>query len=265
MAEVLPVSAGRRMTHGIVNAPAAEVDADLLMPTMARYGATRRCADGLGKGRSKHLPRLDATARQMGSLNKGWEASWRLYTRRRRMVSMRFNVDDPRPKRPPNMQAFRSPLCSGLHRNGRRTRPGTDRGGRRIHARRRICGPVGTAPCAQTPKPCERCPSRERRASRCPRTVRPSPVSVMVPRARWDGEELAQKDREADAVPCRACAVRGVGTRRVAHVCPGHMRRVAEHAAPWSWIGWSATGVAITHVVSEAERLADLMRQKPAQ
>jgi hypothetical protein len=42
------------------------------------------------------------------------------------------------------------------------------------------------------------------------------------------------------------------------------MQRIEAHAEPWSWIGWSATGVAITHVASEAERLADLMRQKPA-
>ncbi|MEC7412089.1 MAG: FAD-dependent oxidoreductase, partial [Candidatus Thermoplasmatota archaeon] len=40
MAEALPVPwLADAMTHGIVNAPAAGVDADLLMPTMARYGA----------------------------------------------------------------------------------------------------------------------------------------------------------------------------------------------------------------------------------
>ena len=93
-----------------------------------------------------------------------------------------------------------------------------------------------------------------------------SPVRVMAPHARWDGEEHSLRQAvETMLCPAEPVLFEVLGTRRVPHVRPGHMRRVAGHAAPWSWIGWSATGVAITHVVSEAERLADLMRQKPAQ
>ena len=88
---------------------------------------------------------------------------------------------------------------------------------------------------------------------------------VMVPHARWDGEEGSLRQAVKTMLcPAEPALFEVLGTRRVPHVRPGHMQRVANHASPWSWIGWSATGVAITHVVSEAERLADLMRQRPA-
>ena len=88
---------------------------------------------------------------------------------------------------------------------------------------------------------------------------------VMVPHARWDGEEESLRAALRKVLcPAEPVVFEVLGTRRVPRVGPGHMQRVAEHDAPWSWIGWSATGVAITHVISEAERLADLMRQKHA-
>ena len=127
MAEALPVSwLADAMTHGIVNAPAAEVDADLLMPTMARYGAAppmRRRA--LARAVRSTYPGWTPRRGQMGSLEQGMEGLVEALVDASSddgMVSMRFNVDVPRPKRPLNMQASPSPPCSGLH-HGRRTRP----------------------------------------------------------------------------------------------------------------------------------------------
>ena len=269
MAEALPVSwLADAMTHGIVNAPAAEVDADLLMPTMARYGAAppmRRRA--LARAVRSTYPGWTPGAAKWARSSKGWKASWKALVdaldRRRGECGSTWTYLARSGRR--TCRPFAHLCALGCAKAGGRTRPGTDRGGRRIHARRAAAVPVGYGPCAQTLKPRERRPSRERRASRRPRTVRPSPVSGDGPPCALGRRGGLPTSREADAVPCEPVLFEVLGTRRVPHVRPGHMRRVAEHAAPWSWIGWSATGVAITHVVSEAERLADLMRQKPAQ
>ena len=102
MAEALPVSwLADAMTHGIVNAPAAEVDADLLMPTMARYECSppmRRRA--LARAVRSTYPGWTPRRGQMGSLEQGMGGLVEALVDALNddMVSMRFNVDVPSPE-----------------------------------------------------------------------------------------------------------------------------------------------------------------------
>ncbi|MGB2506698.1 MAG: protoporphyrinogen/coproporphyrinogen oxidase [Candidatus Poseidoniaceae archaeon] len=273
MAEALPVAwLADAMTHGIVNAPAAQVDADLLMPTMARYGAgppmSRRT---LARAVRSTYPGWTPRRGQMGSLEQGMEGLIEALNEALsddNMVNIQFNVDAPSPETAADRQGLS--LSSVLWTAPR----AEDEAGPKL-----TVAVVGYADADAASVPIgygTLCPdptspvsgilheSDVHHGARAPPGHRL--FRVMVPHARWDGEERALRQAVATMLcPAEPVLFEVLGTRRVPHVRPGHMRRVAEHAAPWSWIGWSATGVAITHVVSEAERLADLMRQKPAQ
>ena len=273
MAEALPVSwLADAMTHGIVNAPAAEVDADLLMPTMARYGAAppmRRRA--LARAVRSTYPGWTPRRGQMGSLEQGMGGLVEALVNALdddSMVSMRFNVDVPSPEAAAEHAGLS--LTSVLWAAPRpEDEPGPELTVAVVgytHADASAV-PVGygtLCPDPSSPVSGVLHESDVHHGARAPSGHRL--FRVMVPHARWDGEEGSlRKTVKQMLCPAEPVLFEVLGTRRVPHVRPGHMQRVAEHAAPWSWIGWSATGVAITHVVSEAERLADLMRQTHAQ
>ena len=273
MAEALPVSwLADAMTHGIVNAPAAEVDADLLMPTMARYGAAppmRRRA--LARAVRSTYPGWTPRRGQMGSLEQGMEGLVEALVNALDddgMVNMRFNMDVPSPEAAAEHAGLS--LTSVLWAAPRpEDEPGPELTVAVVgytHADASAV-PVGygtLCPDPSSPVSGVLHESDVHHGARAPSGHRL--FRVMVPHARWDGEEGSlRKTVKQMLCPAEPVLFEVLGTRRVPHVRPGHMQRVAEHAAPWSWIGWSATGVAITHVVSEAERLADLMRQTRAQ
>ena len=273
MAEALPVSwLADAMTHGIVNAPAAEVDADLLMPTMARYGAAppmRRRA--LARAVRSTYPGWTPRRGQMGSLEQGMGGLVEALVdalNGDEMVSMRFNMDVPSPEAAAEHAGLS--LTSVLWAAPRpEDEPGPELTVAVVgytHADASAV-PVGygtLCPDPSSPVSGVLHESDVHHGARAPSGHRL--FRVMVPHARWDGEEGSlRKTVKQMLCPAEPVLFEVLGTRRVPHVRPGHMQRVAEHAAPWSWIGWSATGVAITHVVSEAERLADLMRQTRAQ
>ena len=273
MAEALPVSwLADAMTHGIVNAPAAEVDADLLMPTMARYGAAppmRRRA--LARAVRSTYPGWTPRRGQMGSLEQGMGGLVEALVdalNGDEMVSMRYNVDVPSPEAAAEHAGLS--LTSVLWAAPRtEDEPGPELTVAVVgytHADASAV-PVGygtLCPDPSSPVSGILHESDVHHGARAPPGHRL--FRVMVPHARWDGEEDSLRQAvETMLCPAEPVLFEVLGTRRVPHVRPGHMQRVAEHAAPWSWIGWSATGVAITHVVSEAERLADLMRQTRAQ
>ena len=272
MAEALPVPwLADAMTHGIVNAPAADVDADLLMPTMAKFGdepPMRRRA--LARAVRSTYPGWTPQRGQMGSLEQGMEGLVEALIdtlNHDGMVDVQFNVDVPSPEAAAEHAGLS--LTSVLWAAPRTE----DETGPELTVA--VVGytnadaasiPVGygtLCPNPSSPVSGILHESDVHHGARAPPGHRL--FRVMVPHARWDGEERSlRKAVEAMLCPAEPALFEVLGTRRVPHVRPGHMQRVAKHAEPWSWIGWSATGVAITHVVSEAERLADLMRQRPA-
>jgi len=272
MAEALPVPwLADAMTHGIVNAPAADVDADLLMPTMAKFGdeppMSRRA---LARAVRSTYPGWTPQRGQMGSLEQGMEGLVEALIdtlNHDGMVDVQFNVDVPSPEAAAEHAGLS--LASVLWAAPRTE----DETGPELTVA--VVGytnadaasiPVGygtLCPNPSSPVSGILHESDVHHGARAPPGHRL--FRVMVPHARWDGDEDSLRQAvETMLCPAEPVLFEVLGTRRVPHVRPGHMQRVAKHAEPWSWIGWSATGVAITHVVSEAERLADLMRQRPA-
>ena len=273
MAEALPVAwLADAMTHGIVNAPATEVDADLLMPTMARYGADPPMSQqALARAVRGTYPGWTPQRGQMGSLDQGMDGLVEALIEALSddaMVDTQFNVDAPSPQAAADHAGLT--LASVLWAAPRtEDEPGPELTVAVVgytHADTAAI-PVGygtLCPDPSSPVSGILHESDVHHGARAPSGHRL--FRVMVPHARWDGEERSlQRAVEAMLSPAEPVLFEVLGTRRVPHVRPGHMQRVAEHAAPWSWIGWSATGVAITHVVSEAERLADLLQQRHAQ
>ena len=49
-----------------------------------------------------------------------------------------------------------------------------------------------------------------------------------------------------------------IGDRTIPRYKPGHMGKVAKINPKCTYVGWHYSGVAITHVVDQAERIAEL-------
>mgnify|MGYP005655052815 CR=1 FL=1 len=49
-----------------------------------------------------------------------------------------------------------------------------------------------------------------------------------------------------------------IGERRIPKYKPGYMSKLIQIDDSLSYAGWNYSGVAITHVVAEAERIAEL-------
>jgi len=272
MAEALPVPwLADAMTHGIVNAPAADVDADLLMPTMAKFGdepPMRRRA--LARAVRSTYPGWTPQRGQMGSLKQGMEGLVEALIdtlNHDGMVDVQFNVDVPSPEAAAEHAGLSlASVLWAAPRTEDETGPELTVAVVGYTSADAASIPVGygtLCPNPSSPVSGILHESDVHHGARAPPGHRL--FRVMVPHARWDGEERSlRKAVEAMLCPAEPALFEVLGTRRVPHARPGHMQRVAKQAEPWSWIGWSATGVAITHVVSEAERLADLMRQRPA-
>ncbi len=81
---------------------------------------------------------------------------------------------------------------------------------------------------------------------------------LMVPHGRWNGdEELILKNAEKLLAP-NPVLFSKIGMRKIPRYKPGYMRRLSQLKSKRNLIGWSVSGVSITHVVCEAERIAEL-------
>ena len=81
----------------------------------------------------------------------------------------------------------------------------------------------------------------------------------MVPHERWDGEEASVK-RALRRILTNADPIlfTQIGERSIPRYLPGHLQGIANKQSECSQAGWSVSGVSITHVVDQAERIAEL-------
>ena len=87
----------------------------------------------------------------------------------------------------------------------------------------------------------------------------------MVPHQRWggsEGEVVESVGRLLKTVE-RPALLEKIGTRRIPRFPPGYMKSIAEKKYDVSVAGWTGSGVSVTHVVDEAERISELFRQGP--
>ena len=82
---------------------------------------------------------------------------------------------------------------------------------------------------------------------------------IMVPHERWDGEEASVK-RALRRILTKADPIlfSKIGERSIPRYLPGHLQGIANKQSECSQAGWSVSGVSITHVVDQAERIAEL-------
>ena len=81
---------------------------------------------------------------------------------------------------------------------------------------------------------------------------------LMVPHSRWDGKEQTVLSCAEDLLGINPELFVKIGERSIPHYRPGYLSRLATVDRPYSRVGWAVSGVSITHVVDEAERVAEL-------
>lgn len=80
---------------------------------------------------------------------------------------------------------------------------------------------------------------------------------LMVPHQRWDGTEESVLSCAEQLLAPNPVIFSLIGSRQIPKFPPGYMSKMSKAALDHTYVGWGATGVSITHVVAEAERLAD--------
>ena len=82
---------------------------------------------------------------------------------------------------------------------------------------------------------------------------------IMAPHTRWDGDESEiKKSIERLLSDKKPVLFRNLGVQTIPSYPPGYMQGLSERFTDCNYAGWGVSGVSITHVVDEAERVAEL-------
>ena len=81
---------------------------------------------------------------------------------------------------------------------------------------------------------------------------------LMVPHSRWDNDEASVLACAEKLLAEKPVLFTKIGERKIPRYKPGYMSSIATMSPDFSMIGWAVSGVSITHVVDEAERVAEL-------
>ncbi len=82
---------------------------------------------------------------------------------------------------------------------------------------------------------------------------------IMVPHNRWGGDEnLIRKSIERLLSHKEPALFRNLGIQTIPSYPPGYMQEISQKATDCNYLGWGMSGVSVTHVVDEAERVAEL-------
>jgi len=81
---------------------------------------------------------------------------------------------------------------------------------------------------------------------------------LMVPHSRWNGDEQTVLSCAENLLGINPELFVKIGERSIPRYQPGYLRNIAGLDKSYSQVGWAVSGVSITHVVDEAERVAEL-------
>ena len=82
---------------------------------------------------------------------------------------------------------------------------------------------------------------------------------IMAPHSRWDGEQAEIRKSAKQFLSDRDPVIfELIGVRSIPAYRPGYMERISNKNPNYSRLGWNFSGVSITHVICEAERVSDL-------
>ena len=81
---------------------------------------------------------------------------------------------------------------------------------------------------------------------------------LMVPNNRWSGDNESVRLSVESLLAKDPVLFKKIGERRIPSYMPGHLSKMGQMNPESSHAGWSYSGVSITHVVDQAERIAEL-------
>jgi len=81
---------------------------------------------------------------------------------------------------------------------------------------------------------------------------------LMVPHSRWDKDESSVLACAEKLLAKKPVLFTKIGERKIPRYKPGYLADIATLSPDFSMVGWAVSGVSITHVVDEAERVAEL-------
>ncbi len=82
---------------------------------------------------------------------------------------------------------------------------------------------------------------------------------IMAPHSRWDGDENKIIDSIGkNLTRNKPSLFQNLGVQTIPSYPPGYMQEISQNSMDCSYVGWGVSGVSITHVVDEAERVAEL-------
>ena len=250
---------------GIVNDTANNVDADFLMPSLTKYGSNPPIKKSkLRKLIAKSYPIFSPRPGSIASLEGGMQC---LTDTLSEHLSSLSNVDVQLNK------SFKSPVsvaeshgvglesviwaAPGLHEDYAESQLSIFAVGYRNEQVSTVKVGYGTLiPDVNIPVSGILHESDLHNSNRCPDGHRL--FRLMVPHNRWDGQDESILACAESLLAKQPELFAKIGERKIPKYPPGYMEMIAQMDYQCSYIGWSVSGVSITHVVDEAERIAEL-------
>lgn len=81
---------------------------------------------------------------------------------------------------------------------------------------------------------------------------------LMVPNQRWKGDNESVRISAESLLANDPVLFKKIGERKIPSYTPGHLSKMNQLNPEWSYAGWQYSGVSITHIVDQAERIAEL-------
>jgi len=81
---------------------------------------------------------------------------------------------------------------------------------------------------------------------------------LMVPNNRWSGDDESVRISAESLLAKEPVLFKKIGQRRIPSYMPGHLFKMSQLKPESSYAGWSYSGVSITHVADQAERISEL-------
>ena len=259
------------MTLGIVNDTAAEVDANFLFPSLTGFGpkapiSRRRLRRKISKSYPIFTPRRGSLA----SLEGGMEAIIRgLHNAISEMENIEIIMESGEGGPDELSSAYHIPISSMIWAS---TPPGRKYGETTLSVfvvgfpEQEVSGVetgYGTLiPDSKSPISGILNESDIHSSDRAPEGHRL--FRLMVPHTRWDGNKQSVREalRELDGFSGEPAILQRIGERKIPRYPPGYLSSLMNYKGDLSLSGWTGSGVSVTHVVDEAERISELFTQR---
>ena len=259
------------MTLGIVNDTADQVDANFLFPSLTGFGpkapVSRR---SLQKKISKSYPIFTPRKGSLASLEGGMEDIIRvLHDTISKMGNVEIILENGEGGPEELSSAYDIPISSMIWTS---SLPGRDHGETTLSVfavgfQEEVVSGVEIGYGTLIPDPNtpisgilhESDIHSSRRAPEGHRLFR-----LMVPHTRWDGNEQTVREalRGLNGFSREPAIFRRIGERAIPRYPPGYLSSLKNYAGDLSLAGWTGSGVSVTHVVDEAERISELFTRE---